>query len=213
MSSGCGAVKVVAGLRGLVRRRLHEGPMLSCSVSSLVRFFFRDDGLAITSKKYGIFFLATTLGPEGSLGSLRTTSRLVKEGEQAIGISSLGHSNVHISLILLSVMSRIAAEGEVNVNGSIPWLDDVARTIEVYQARVVHLLAQSLHALRAYMVALLLRCGATYDDIEHQGNDILVIIGYVDTSYRRSVWYLNRVPGHWQLGWEVDIKVDVVFDS
>ena len=101
----------------------------------------------------------------------------------------------------------------MNVNGSIFWPDDVARTVEVYQAWATHPLSHSLLALIAYIDALLPRCGAAHDDIEHQGNNILAVIGYIDTFHRRSVWYLNCIPGHWQLKWEVDIEVDVVFDS
>ena len=109
-------------------------------------------------------------------------------------------------------MSRIAAEREVYVNSSILWSDDVARTVEVYQARATHLLSQSLRTMIAYMDALLLRCGAAYDDIEHEGNNLLVNTGYIEMFHRCSVWYLNHIPGTWQLRWEVDIEVDVGFD-
>ena len=42
--------------------------------------------------------------------------------------------------------------------------DDVARAVEVYQARRVYLISHPLLALPTYMVALLPRCGAADGD-------------------------------------------------
>lgn len=101
----------------------------------------------------------------------------------------------------------------MDVNSAIFWPDDVAGTVEVYQAWATQPLSHSLLALIAYADVLLPRCGAAYNHLEHQGNGIVIIIGYIDTFHRGSVWYLNRIPGHWRLKWKGDIEVDVVFDS
>jgi hypothetical protein len=73
-------------------------------------------------------------------------------------------------------MTRVAAEREMNTSSSHSLAYDIARTVEVYQARTAHPLSHSLRALTAYTVARLPRCGASHDDIKRQGVDILALL-------------------------------------
>ena len=61
----------------------------------------------------------------------------------------------------------------MDLNNSTLWSEDVARAMEVYQARRVYLISHPLLALLAYMVALLPRCGAADGDVKQQGFNTL----------------------------------------
>ena len=78
-------------------------------------------------------------------------------------------------------MSRIAAEREMNTSRPVLWPYDVARSMEVYQARSTHPLSHSLLTLVTYAVALLPRCGTSHGDIKRQEIDILASTAYIDT--------------------------------
>ncbi len=62
-------------------------------------------------------------------------------------------------------------------NDAAPWSEDVARAVEVYQARRANLISRSLLALLAYTVALLPRCGAADDNDKQQGFNIPAYAG------------------------------------
>jgi hypothetical protein len=94
------------------------------------------------------------------------------------------------------VMSRIAAEREVNTNRPILWPYDVGGTVEVYHAGRNHPHSHSLLALITYTVALLPCYGASHDDIKRQGPNILTSTGCIDSFHRRSQRYLDCIPSH-----------------
>jgi len=102
--------------------------------------------------------------------------------------SVLRHSDVHILLVLRSVVSRVAREGEMDLNRSTLWSEDVARAVEVYQARRACLPSHPLLALLAYTVVLLPRCGAADDDDKKQGSTTLAYTGRIVTYHRLSQW-------------------------
>ena len=76
-------------------------------------------------------------------------------------------------VVLLSVVSRVAREGEIDLNHSTVWSEEAARAVEVYQAWMVHPISNPLLALLAHTVALLPRCGAAVDDVKQQGFNTL----------------------------------------
>jgi len=120
----------------------------------------------LTSKEQGSAFLDTTLGSEGLLASLRITSTLQDEGQRVIRTPFLRQGDVHKLLVFLSVVSRVAREGEMDLNRSILCGEDVARAVEVYQARKAYLISHPRLAFLAYTVVLLLRCGTADGDGE-----------------------------------------------
>ena len=71
----------------------------------------------------------------------------------------------------------------MNLNRSAPWnyaafwCEDVARAVEVYQARRAYLNSRSLLALLAYTVALLPRRGPADDNDKQQGFNIPAYAG------------------------------------
>ena len=71
------------------------------------------------------------------------------------------------------MVPRVTREGEMDLNYSILWSEDVARGVEVYQARSACPISHPLLALLAYTVALLPRCGAADDDEKQQGCNTL----------------------------------------
>jgi len=80
-------------------------------------------------------------------------------------------------------MPRVAAEREMNTSIPILWSNDVARTVEVYQARTAHPSPYPLLALTTHTVAFLSCCGASHDDIKRQGFDILASTEFIDAFY------------------------------
>ena len=62
------------------------------------------------------------------------------------------------------MVPRVTREGEMDLNYSILWSEDVARGVEVYQVRRAYHISHPLLTLLAYTVALLTRCGAADDD-------------------------------------------------
>ena len=75
------------------------------------------------------------------------------------------------------MVARVAGEREMNLNHSMPCHDDVARAVEVYQARRAHLISHPLLALLAYTVVLLPRCGAADSDDKQQEFNTLAYNG------------------------------------
>ena len=141
----------------------------------------------LTSKEYGSSFLATIIGSEGLLASLNITSRLQNDG--SIGnqdVITVPQRDIHILLVLLSVVSRVAREGEMDSNHSTLRREDVARAMEVYQARRACLVSYPLLALIAYTVALPPRCGAADDDDKQQGFNTLAYTGRIVSCHRLS---------------------------
>jgi len=66
--------------------------------------------------------------------------------------------------------------------------EDVARAVEVYQARGACLISHPLLALLAYTVALLPSCGTADNDIKQQGFNALSHCGRIVTCHRLSTW-------------------------
>lgn len=62
-------------------------------------------------------------------------------------------------------------------NDAAPWCEDIARAVEVYQARRAYLISRSLLALLAYPVAFLPRCGPADDNDKQQGFNIPAYAG------------------------------------
>ena len=75
------------------------------------------------------------------------------------------------------MVSRVASEGEMDLNYSALWSKDVARAVEVYQARRACLSSHPILALLAYTIALLPRYGAEDDDSKQQRSNTLAYIG------------------------------------
>jgi hypothetical protein len=71
------------------------------------------------------------------------------------------------------VVPRVAREGEMDLNHSTLWSEDVARAVEVNQGRRACPISRPLLALHAYRVVLLSRCGAADDDDKQQGFNTL----------------------------------------
>ena len=65
----------------------------------------------------------------------------------------------------------------MDFNHSMPWSEDVARAVEVYQVRRACLISYPLLAMLAYTVALLPGCGATDGDDKQQRPNALVYSG------------------------------------
>ena len=65
----------------------------------------------------------------------------------------------------------------MDLNHSMPWSEDVARAVEVYQVRRAYLISHPLLAMLAYTVALLPCCGAADGDDKQQRLNALVYIG------------------------------------
>lgn len=61
----------------------------------------------------------------------------------------------------------------MNLNHSTPCREDVARAMEVYQARRAHLISHPLLTLLAYTAVFLPRCGAADGDDKQQGFNTL----------------------------------------
>jgi hypothetical protein len=74
-------------------------------------------------------------------------------------------------------MSRVAREGEMGLNHSTLWSEDVGRAVEVYQSQRTYLISHPFLALLAYTVVLLPRCGATDGDVKQQGCNTLAYPG------------------------------------
>ena len=68
------------------------------------------------------------------------------------------------------------------------WSEDVARAVEVYQARRACLISHPLLTLLAYTVAFLPRCGTADSDDKLQGFNTLAYTGRIVTSHRLSQW-------------------------
>ena len=133
--------------------------------------------------------------------SLRITSRLQNEGQRATRASLLHHGNIQILLVLLSVVSRVAREREMDLNDSKRWSEDVARAVEVYHARGTCLIAHPLLAFLAYTATLLSRCGAADDDEKQQGFNTLARGGA-----NRKVPDFKRGWGGWVGGLRVGVR-------
>ena len=105
-----------------------------------------------------------------------------------IEILLLRHGNVHKFLVLLSVVSRVASEGEMDLNHSMLWSEDVAGAVEVYHAWRACLISRPLLALPAYGVVLLPRCGAADGDGKQQAFNTLAYSGRNVPCHRISQW-------------------------
>jgi hypothetical protein len=68
------------------------------------------------------------------------------------------------------------------------WSEDVARAVEVYQARRACLISHPLLAFTAYRVIFLPRCGAADDDDKQQRFSTLANTGRIVTCHRLSQW-------------------------
>ena len=66
-------------------------------------------------------------------------------------------------------MSRIAGESELNTNRSVPWSEDVATAVKVYQAQSTCLVSRPLLASPANADVHSPRCGAADDNDKQQG--------------------------------------------
>ena len=71
------------------------------------------------------------------------------------------------------MVSRVAGKREMNLNHSTSCREDVARAVEVYQARRARLISHPLPALLTYAAVLLPRCGTADGDDKQQGFDTL----------------------------------------
>jgi len=88
--------------------------------------------------------------------------------------------------------------------------EDVARAVEVYQARRAYLISHPRLAFLASIAVLLLRCGTADGHGKQQGFNTLAYIGRVVTCHRLRQWQLNCIP---RLRWKDNIEVDVGFDA
>ena len=100
----------------------------------------------------------------------------------------LRHSGVHILLVLLHVVSRVARECEMDLNHPTLWSEDVTRAVEIYQTRRAYLIPHPLLAFLAYTAALLPRCGAIDNDDKLQGLNVLAYTGRIVICHRLSQW-------------------------
>jgi len=78
------------------------------------------------------------------------------------------------------VVPQVAREGDMDLNHSTLWSEDV------YQAQGAYLISYPLLALLAYTVALLPRCGAADDNDKQQGFNTLAHTGRIVTCHNLS---------------------------
>ena len=88
--------------------------------------------------------------------------------------------------------------------------EDVARAVEVYQARRAHLISHPRLAFPAYIVVLMLRRGTADGNDKQQGFNTLAYPGRIVTFHRLSQWQPNCIP---RSRWKGNTEVDVGFDA